>query len=112
MAAALRSRYGVGADGTKFFDLFAAEPADFEKQALSVVDGGLARGVEPRLVKRAARLLQSYEKLYWDTLHRCHGDELARERRRPRRPPKAERLLARSRRPRPRSFHESRRDRR
>jgi hypothetical protein len=24
--------------------------------------------VDPRLIKRAARLLQGYEKLYWDTL--------------------------------------------
>jgi len=69
MSAALRSRYNLVADDTKFFDLFAASPADFERQALSVVDGGLARGVEPRLVKRAARLLQGYEKLYWDTLY-------------------------------------------
>jgi hypothetical protein len=68
MSAALRSRYDLVADSTKFFDLFAASPADFEGQALSVVDAGLARGVEPRLVKRAARLVQSYEKLYWDTL--------------------------------------------
>jgi hypothetical protein len=67
MSAALRSRYGLGVDGTKFFDLFAAAPADFERQVSSVVDGGLTR--EPRLIKRAARLLQSYEKLYWGTLH-------------------------------------------
>src|SRR5881409_4007967 len=69
MSAALQSRYNLVADDTKFFDLFAASPADFERQALSIVDGGLARGVEPRLVKRAARLLQGYEKLYWDTLY-------------------------------------------
>lgn len=68
MSAALRSRYGLVAEATEFFDLFAASPPDFERQAFSVVDGGLARGVEPRLVKRAARLLQGYEKLYWDTL--------------------------------------------
>ena len=36
---------------------------------MTVVVGGLARGAEPRLVKRAARLLQGFEKLYWDTLH-------------------------------------------
>lgn len=68
MSAALRSRYGLAADATKFFDLFAAPPADFERQALSVVEGGLRQGVGPRLVRRAARLLQGYEKLYWDTL--------------------------------------------
>src|SRR5262249_7610064 len=69
MSAALRSRYPLAADDTKIFHLFPAPPPAFGRQALSVVDGGLARGVEPRLVKRAARLLQGYEKLYWDTLH-------------------------------------------
>jgi hypothetical protein len=34
---------------------------------------GLARGVDPRPIKRAARLLQGYEKLYWDTLHALSG---------------------------------------
>jgi hypothetical protein len=43
-------------------------PEGFESQALAVVEGGLQRGVDPRLIKRAARLLQGYEKLYWDTL--------------------------------------------
>jgi hypothetical protein len=33
-----------------------------------VVEGGLARGAEPRLIKRAARLLQGFEKLYWDAM--------------------------------------------
>jgi hypothetical protein len=33
------------------------------------VSGSAARGAEPRLVKRAARLLQDFEKPYWDTLH-------------------------------------------
>jgi hypothetical protein len=33
----------------------------------------LASGANPRLVKRAARLLQGYEKLYWDTLHALSG---------------------------------------
>ena len=36
---------------------------------MTVVADGLAGGAEPRLVKRAARLLQGFEKLYWDTLH-------------------------------------------
>lgn len=69
MSRALRSVYGLKADDTRFFDLFANPPAEFETQALAVVDGGLGRGADPRLVKRAARLLQGYEKLYWDTLH-------------------------------------------
>ncbi len=70
------SLYGSAADvaavtqeATAFFDLFAASPAEFEGQALAAVALGLAEGAQPRLVKRAARLLQGYEKLYWDTLH-------------------------------------------
>jgi hypothetical protein len=40
---------------------------------MAVVANGLARGADSRLVKRAARLLQGYEKLYWDTLHALWG---------------------------------------
>jgi len=69
MSRALRDRYGLTDNATAFFDLFAAPPGEFESQAMRVVAGGLARGAEPRLVKRAARLLQGFEKLYWDTLH-------------------------------------------
>ena len=69
MGRALRDRYGLTQEPTAFFDLFAAPPAEFEGQALAAVVSGLAEGAEPRLIKRAARLLQGYEKLYWDTLH-------------------------------------------
>jgi hypothetical protein len=58
----------MGKAETAFFDLFASPPAEFEGQALAVVEAGLERGTDPRLIKRAARLLQGYEKLYWDTL--------------------------------------------
>jgi thiaminase len=68
MSRALRARYGMGKAETAFFDLFASPPAEFEGQALAVVEAGLERGTDPRLIKRAARLLQGYEKLYWDTL--------------------------------------------
>lgn len=69
MSQALQAKYGLSAKDTAFFDLFARPPAEFEAGALAVVDGGLARGADPRLIKRAARLLQGYEKHYWDTLH-------------------------------------------
>jgi len=68
MSRALRARYRLGKAETAFFDLFASPPAEFERGALAVVESGLERGAEPRLIKRAARLLQGYEKLYWDTL--------------------------------------------
>ncbi|MFQ5898142.1 MAG: transcriptional regulator [Candidatus Methylomirabilia bacterium] len=68
MGRALRSGYGLTMEQLAFFDLFASPPAEFEAGALAVVEAGLARGADPRLIKRAARLLQGYEKLYWDTL--------------------------------------------
>jgi thiaminase len=68
MSTALQSRYGLRPADTAFFDLFASPPPEFEPTALAVVEEGLGRGVPPVLVKRAARLLQGFEKLYWDTL--------------------------------------------
>ncbi len=68
MSRALRAQYGLTAGDTTFFDLFAAPPPEFEAGALAVVEEGLGRGADPRLIKRAARLLQGFEKLYWDTL--------------------------------------------
>jgi len=64
MATALRERYDVS-----FFDFFAKPPADFADHALAVVYAGLAGGDSPDSAARAARLLQAYELLYWDTLH-------------------------------------------
>jgi hypothetical protein len=69
MSRALRIQYGLRETDTAFFDLFAAPPGDFEAGALAVVEGALARGADPRLIKRSARLLQGYEKLFWDTIH-------------------------------------------
>jgi hypothetical protein len=69
MGRALRDRYGLGPAEVAFFDLFARPPAGFASEATAVVAAGLARGIEPRHIKRAARLLQGYEKLYWDTVH-------------------------------------------
>ena len=65
---ALQDRYGLSREQVEFFELFAAPSPEFEKAALGVVEGGLASGVEPRLVRRAGRLLQGYELLFWDTM--------------------------------------------
>ena len=52
---------------TSFFEF--AEPATgFEELAVAVADQGLAAGDSPARAKRAARLLQAYELLFWDTL--------------------------------------------
>ena len=61
MRDALRPRYG--AVQVAFFDFFAEPPAGFEERALALIaTGDRASG------GRAARLLQAYELLYWDTL--------------------------------------------
>ncbi len=68
MSRALTGRYGLTSDEVRFFDLFAAPAGDFEAQALAVISVGLERGVPERRIRRAARLLQGYELMYWDTL--------------------------------------------
>jgi thiaminase len=65
---ALQDRYGLSREQVQFFELFAVPSPEFERAALDVVEAGLARGVEPRLVRRAGRLLQGYELLFWDTV--------------------------------------------
>ncbi|OGG04726.1 MAG: hypothetical protein A3F83_01045 [Candidatus Glassbacteria bacterium RIFCSPLOWO2_12_FULL_58_11] len=68
MGKALRKRYKMKDQDLFFFDLFAETPPEFEKAALGVISVGLARGIQPRLIVRAARLLQGFELLYWDTM--------------------------------------------
>lgn len=70
----LKERFGMGENEVAFFDLFASPPITFETNALSVIQHGLDRGAEPRLIRRAARLLQAYELMYWDTLHSASGE--------------------------------------
>lgn len=52
-----------GAEAVAFFDFFAEPPAGFTNDALALVATG-----EAASARRAARLLQAYELLYWDTL--------------------------------------------
>ena len=66
----MKERFGLGEKDVVFFDLFASPPATFEANALSVIQKGLDRGTAPHLIQRAARLLQAYELMYWDTLYR------------------------------------------
>lgn len=68
LSGILKERYGFGEKEVAFFDLFASPPVTFEANSLSVIQQGLDRGVEPRVIQRAARLLQAYELMYWDTL--------------------------------------------
>ena len=73
MSRALQDRYGLTKQDVAFFDLFATPPPGFEDGGLAVVDEGLAGGVDPAGIRRAARLLQGYELLYWDTLLQAAG---------------------------------------
>ncbi len=68
MSRLLKANYGLAAPDVAFFDLFATPSEAFERGALAVISEGLDRGVKPRQIQRAARLLQDYELLYWDTL--------------------------------------------
>jgi thiaminase len=67
----LKERFGLGEKEVAFFDLFAVPPATFEASALRVIQDGLDASTEPRLIQRAARLLQAYELMYWDALYRA-----------------------------------------
>ncbi len=68
LSQSLRRRHRLSADQVHFLDLFAEPDPTFEGRALAVIQAGLDSGVPERAVRRAARLLQSYELLYWDTL--------------------------------------------
>jgi len=67
MSRALRD-YGLTAADVAFFDLFAVAPPGFEEGGMAVVEEGLALGVDPGCIHRAARLLQGYELMYWDAM--------------------------------------------
>ena len=71
LSGILKERFGLGQKEVAFFDLFASPPTSFEPDALSIIQQGLDRGIEPSLIQRAARLLQAYELMYWDTLYRA-----------------------------------------
>jgi len=68
MADTLRNKYGLSEAEVAFFTMFATAPPGFEDRAASVVADGLAHGVTPGSVCRAAALLQGYELLFWDTM--------------------------------------------
>lgn len=68
VAMALRARYGLDDDAVEFFTFFAEPPPDSEQRLLAVLDAGLASGDDPVRARRAARLLQAYELLFWDAL--------------------------------------------
>lgn len=70
MARALPRHYGMSEAEIAFFTLFAAPTDDLEQLSLAVIDAGLAGGADPAMIGQAARLLQAYELLYWNSLPR------------------------------------------
>ena len=67
VGSALREQYGLTEQATAFFDLFSGPTSsEFEEGVRRVIDDGLHHGVEESQLKRAARLLQSYELMFWD----------------------------------------------
>jgi hypothetical protein len=56
-------RPSLGDDAVAFFDFFAQPAPGFEERALRLVATG-----DETTARRAARLLQAYEILFWDTL--------------------------------------------
>jgi pyrroloquinoline quinone (PQQ) biosynthesis protein C len=65
MSRALKDRYGFDEKSCAFLDLYAAGDGA-EADALPVIQDALNRGIDPRLMFRAARLLQSYELMFWN----------------------------------------------
>jgi hypothetical protein len=69
LSRALTGRYFLHREQVAFFNLFATPAGGFEERALDVIRSGLTQGVSEQLIRRAPRLLQGYELLYWDTLY-------------------------------------------
>jgi thiaminase len=67
MSRALQARHGLARTDVAFFDLFANLPPS-EVEALGVIQGGLDRGLPAARIRRAARLLQGYELMFWDAM--------------------------------------------
>jgi hypothetical protein len=71
LARALREHYGLPGEACAFFDLFATPPEGEDPNVLAAVEI-----VQQRSLDRArdhARLLQSYELLFWNTLAEVSG---------------------------------------
>ncbi|MEU4445572.1 transcriptional regulator [Actinosynnema sp. NPDC050801] len=68
IAAALREHYGFDDAGCAFFDFFAQPAPDLDALGLRALDEVLATGWAPEAALPAARLLHSYELMFWNTL--------------------------------------------
>lgn len=73
MSRVLQEKYEFTSEQVAFFDHFAADDPTFESRSLAVIDSALRRSRDPealtRSIRRTARLMLSYELMYWDTLY-------------------------------------------
>ncbi|MGI9062408.1 MAG: transcriptional regulator [Pseudonocardiaceae bacterium] len=70
MATALPTSYQLTEQDCAFFAQFAGPTTELQRTSLEVIDAGLEQGVEAAGIAQAARLLQAYELLYWNSLPR------------------------------------------
>ncbi|MEW2507429.1 MULTISPECIES: transcriptional regulator [unclassified Amycolatopsis] len=74
LAVGMREHYGFDDDACAFFDFFAADVPEIEEQALAAIQAGLDAGrLDAGTARTYARLFQSYELMFWNTL----ADEFA-----------------------------------
>ncbi|MEU6663838.1 transcriptional regulator [Streptomyces sp. NPDC046821] len=68
LAESLHTHYGFPDEACAFFDLFATPSPTLEKQALAGVQAAADAGCLTDTPLHHARLLQTYEQMFWDTL--------------------------------------------
>jgi TENA/THI-4/PQQC family len=68
VASALREHYGFDDEACGFFDFFATPVPEMQAQALAAIQAALDAGADLSRAHRYARLLQSYEIRFWNTL--------------------------------------------
>jgi len=77
VAMALKSLYGVPAEATAFltpFNLVPPPDSPLDDLTYAVLESGLKKGVPAEKIIRAARLIQSYELFFWDSLARSAAE--------------------------------------
>ncbi|WP_067464048.1 transcriptional regulator [Nocardia amamiensis] len=74
VAVGMRAHYGFDDAACAFFDFYTAGAPELEDKALAAVQAGLDSGrLDPDEARTFARLFQSYELMFWNTL----ADEFA-----------------------------------
>lgn len=68
LAQGLHTHYGFDDAACAFFGFFATPAPALDEQAEAAVREGLDHGLDVAVACRSGRLLQSYEKLFWETL--------------------------------------------